>query len=493
MNVVSTRDQAIHMPALQAVLEGIAQNGGLFVPAEFPRLDPEQLLQDSGKGYPALAARTLAAYFDIGYAELLALTTEAYAHFDTPEVVPLARLGGNVHVMELFHGPTLAFKDMALQILPRLLRLALAASGRKEDALILTATSGDTGKAALEGFKDVPRTSVLVFYPEDGVAPMQRLQMVTQTGGNVGVCAVKGNFDDAQTGVKQLFSDPSFNAEMHSDGYFLSSANSINIGRLVPQIAYYCHAYAKLVVDGIIRYGDKINVVVPTGNFGNILAAHYARKMGLPLQKLICASNSNNVLTDFFNQGRYNAKREFYKTLSPSMDILVSSNLERLLYEICDRDCAVLRGWMQALQEKGAYSIPAPAREILSQEFYADFCTDDETREAIKNTFDQYKYVADPHTAVALAVYRKYCQATGDTTPTVIASTASPFKFPADVWLSLTGEAVEDDFIGADKLAELIGASIPAQISELKKLPELHREVAEKTTLRDAVRNFIRK
>lgn len=491
MQVLSTRDNTLETPALRAVLEGIAGDGGLFVPQHFPTLDRERLLQDSQAGYPEIAARILSLYFDVDYPVLLALTREAYASFDTPEVVPLHKLSDSVHVMELFHGPTLAFKDMALQVLPRLLKLALEKFESKEDALILTATSGDTGKAALEGFRNVPRTSVLVFYPHGGVAEMQRLQMVTQKGRNVGVCAVKGNFDDAQTGVKRLFMDKEFNKDVKQAGYFLSSANSINFGRLIPQVAYYCHAYAKLAANGVITDGDGVNFVVPTGNFGNILAAHYAREMGLPIRKLLCASNRNNVLSDFFNQGKYDARREFFSTISPSMDILVSSNLERLLFEICDRDSATVRAWMDALGSKGVYDIPSDAKEKLAEGFYADFCTDEQTATAIRTVYEESKYLMDPHTAVAQSVYAKYRQSTGDATPTVIVSTANPYKFTTDVWRALTGEDVNDAFEAGEKLSALTGIAIPQSIGELNILPELHNGVAEKENLRDVVESFM--
>jgi threonine synthase len=481
------------MPALRAVLEGIAADGGLFVPERFPRLDGDALLRDARAGYANVAARVLAQYFDIDHDVLLTLAREAYAGFAAPEVVPLRKLPDNVHVMELFHGPTLAFKDMALQILPRLMRLGLDAFAGKEDALILTATSGDTGKAALAGFRDVARTSVFVFYPLDGVAEMQRLQMVTQEGGNVGVCAVKGNFDDAQTGVKRLFADKEFAAEAGRAGCFLSSANSINIGRLIPQVAYYCHAYAKLVGDGTIRCGDGVNAVVPTGNFGNILAAYYAKLMGLPLRKLVCASNRNNVLTDFFRRGTYDARREFHKTMSPSMDILVSSNLERLLFELCDRDSAVVRGWMDALRDAGSYAVPAAARERLAADFYADFCTDEETGAAIRSVHGESGYLMDPHTAVAEAVCRKYRRDTGDNAPAIVAATADPYKFAPDVWQSLTGEGVADAFIAADKLSKHTGILVPAGILDLKHLPERHTGFVEKGNLEDAVRSFFSK
>lgn len=493
MKVLSTRDRRLEMPALEAVLEGIAGNGGLFVPERFPTIDKERLTRAARSGYPEVAAYILAQYFDIDEATLLTLAKDAYASFTTPEVVPVRKIANNLHVMELFHGPTLAFKDMALQVLPRLMRAGLDQFHRKEDALILTATSGDTGKAALEGFRDVPRTSVFVFYPHDGVAEMQRLQMATQKGNNVGVSAVKGNFDDAQTGVKRLFMDKDFARYVKNAGYFLSSANSINIGRLVPQIAYYCHAYAKLAEDGTVRYGDKVNFVVPTGNFGNILAAYYAKNMGLPIGKLICASNTNNVLTDFFNRGKYDARREFHKTMSPSMDILVSSNLERLLFEICDRDSAIVQGWMDALRDRGSYDIPAAAREKLAGEFYADFCDDIETGKTIRRIFEQHKYLMDPHTAVAQAVCDKYRKDTGDETPVVVVSTANPYKFTPDVWQSLSGETISDAFAAAEKLYERTGVPIPASIRELKTAPILHDGVAEKDAMGDAVDTFLKR
>ncbi|MDR0361873.1 MAG: threonine synthase [Planctomycetota bacterium] len=493
MDVVSTRSGARRIPALQAVLEGIAGDGGLFVPVEFPRLDSGALLRDHRAGYAHVATAVLDAFFDVGRSTLHPLVSAAYAGFGDDAVAPLRALGDGTRVMELFHGPTLAFKDMALQILPRLFRVALEKFDRKDDALILTATSGDTGKAALEGFRNVPRTAVYVFYPEDGVAEMQRLQMATQRGGNVGVCAVKGNFDDAQAGVKRLFADRAFAAEAGRAGKFLSSANSINIGRLVPQIAYYCNAYAKLVDDGVVRYGDGVNFAVPTGNFGNILAAHYAKAMGLPVARLICASNSNNVLTDFFNQGRYDARRTFHKTMSPSMDILASSNLERLLHEICGRDHDVVRGWMRALSEKGVFDIPAAAREKLSGEFYADFCDEGETAAAIRRTYETDGYLIDPHTAVGVRVHQKYRERTGDDAPTVVASTANPYKFTPDVLASLTGETEDDAFEAAAKLAEYTGGAVPECIAELKRLPVLHDRVAEKDRLDEAARNFLLK
>ncbi len=373
MYVISTRDAKNMIPATMAVLKGIAGDGGLYVPEYFPKLDMAEVIETANSSYSELSALILSTFFEMGRDDLNALTKAAYASFDAPETVPVKRLSGSEYVLELFHGPTLAFKDMALQVLPRLISEALEIHEQGNGVLILTATSGDTGKAALEGFKDVPRTAILVFYPASGVSPMQKLQMVTQEGSNTGVCAVEGNFDDAQTGVKQLFANAGFVAEAGRKNYELSSANSINIGRLAPQVAYYAYAYAKLVNDDVIDEGDSVNFCVPTGNFGNILAAYYACRMGVPVNKLICASNRNNILTDFFHSGNYDTNREFHKTMSPSMDILISSNLERLLFEICGRDSEAVKRLMDALAGKGAYSLPEDARRELSGLFYAGF------------------------------------------------------------------------------------------------------------------------
>ncbi len=493
MQVISTRDSSKSMPALKAILQGIAEDGGLFVPEYFPRLELKQAAEAAEKGYAELAAFVLEKFIDMGMDELRALTKEAYSSFDTEEVVPLAELSADEYVMELYHGPTLAFKDMALQVLPRLISAGLDIHKQDKDVLVLTATSGDTGKAALEGFKDVPRTGIVVFFPVDGVAPMQRLQMVTQDGKNTYVSAVEGNFDDAQTGVKNLFGDAAFRAEVDAAGYSLSSANSINFGRLVPQVAYYVYAYAKLAQEGRIELGEPVNFCVPTGNFGNILAAYYAKRMGIPVGKLICASNKNNVLTDFFQRGSYNADREFFKTMSPSMDILISSNLERLLFEISGREDGTVRQWMDALVSKGGYDVPESARAELETDFYADFCTEEETASAIKRTFAEYGYLIDTHTAVAQCVYEKYVKDTADATPTVVVSTANPYKFTQDVLAAVTGEQEEDAFIAADKLRAATAKAIPAQISELKTKPVLHGGVVAKGDQISAVREFLGK
>lgn len=493
MEVISTRDSSKSVPALKAILQGIAEDGGLFVPEYFPKLELKQAAAAAEKGYAELAAFVLAKFIDMGESELRELTGEAYKGFDTPEVVPLAELSSDEYVMELYHGPTLAFKDMALQVLPRLISAGLSIHAQDRDVLVLTATSGDTGKAALEGFKDVARTGIVVFFPVDGVAPMQRLQMVTQDGKNTFVSAVEGNFDDAQTGVKNLFGDPAFRAEVDAAGYSLSSANSINFGRLVPQVAYYVYAYARLAQEGRIELGEPVNFCVPTGNFGNILAAYYAKRMGIPVKKLICASNKNNVLTDFFNRGSYSVQREFFKTMSPSMDILISSNLERLLFEISGRDDDAVKQWMDALVNKGGYNVPEAARAELEQDFYADFCSEEETAETIKRTFEEYGYLIDTHTAVAQCVYEKYVKETADSTPTVVVSTANPYKFTQDVLEAVTCEREEDAFIAADKLCAATGEPIPAQIVELKTKPVLHGGVVAKGDQISAVREFLRK
>lgn len=491
MKVISTRNKTEAMPALDAVLKGIAADGGLFVPVEFPQLDLAFIVKTASEGYPALAAEVLSAYIDLPKDELKALTAEAYASFDTSEVVPLSGVDG-AHILELWHGPTLAFKDMALQVLPRLLQKAMAQQSDGKKVLILTATSGDTGKAAMEGFADVDGTAIVVFYPSEGVSDMQKLQMVTQEGRNVCACAVQGNFDDAQNGVKELFANPDFSREVLKAGYHLSSANSINFGRLVPQVAYYVYAYAKLVLENKIKCGDPINVVVPTGNFGNILAAYYAKRMGLPLRKLVCASNSNNVLTDFFHKGEYTAKRTFYKTMSPSMDILISSNLERLLFELCNRDEAQVSAWMAALKKKGKYEVPADVVAAMQKDFWAGYCDDVQTGETIKQVFDGHGYLLDTHTAVAWAVYEDFKKETGESIPAVIVSTANPFKFVPDVLHSLTGEEPGDDvFAVAQSLSAYTHMAVPEKITELKTKPVLHCGDVKKSELAGVILKFV--
>jgi len=491
MDVISTRNKNVKMPALNAVLKGIAKDGGLFVPETFPGLDIEKIIGISKNGYAHTAAEILSLYFDIQKDELIALARDAYAGFDSKETVPLAEVDG-AYIMELWHGPTLAFKDMALQVLPRLMQKAMERNPDGKKVLILTATSGDTGKAAMEGFRDVAGTAIVVLYPSQGVSDMQKLQMVTQEGKNVLACAVHGNFDDAQTGVKELFADPAFSREILDAGYHLSSANSINFGRLVPQIAYYVYAYAKLALEKRIVPGGMIDIVVPTGNFGNILAAYYAKQMGLPVRKLVCASNRNNVLTDFFHVGEYSANRDFYKTMSPSMDILISSNLERLLFELCDRDEAAVTAWMDSLKKKGAYQVPQSVVGKMSADFWAGYCDDIRTGQTIKKVFDEYGYLLDTHTAVAWAVYEDYLRCGDAPLPAVVASTANPFKFVPDVLSSLTGEAPNGDiFAEAARLAALTNGEVPERIAELQKKPVRHTGDIEKGALEKTIRAFV--
>ena len=406
------------------------------------------------------------------------MVERAYSTFDDPAIAPVIALGEGRFALELWHGPTYAFKDMALQVLPLLLTASRTKCGQDGCILILVATSGDTGKAALEGFSDVDGTAISVFFPRDGVSRVQKLQMMTHAGKNVNVGSIEGNFDDAQTAVKRAFSDTDFAATLREQGVVLSSANSINWGRLVPQIAYYFWSYAQLLKQQAIQPGDPINFAVPTGNFGNILAGYYAKQMGLPIAKLICASNANNVLTDFFNQGHYDCTRHFYRTMSPSMDILISSNLERLLFELSGRDDAQVRQWMHELSQNGSYTIDADLRSTLQRDFFAGYCDDERTAKAIRSMFEQAGYLMDPHTAVANCVLDDYREKTGDKTPCVVVSTASPFKFSPDVLRSLTGEAVDiDEFETVEALARISHTKPPEGILKLRSLPLLHEDM----------------
>ncbi|MBQ3278222.1 MAG: threonine synthase [Clostridia bacterium] len=490
MSFFSTRGGCC-VTASQAILQGLAPDGGLFVPAMFPQVSGEKIGKLCGLGYQERAVYVLKLFLeDYSIPEIEADVAAAYGEdrFNDPAVAPLKKLDDGTYVLELFHGPTLAFKDIALQLLPHLVRRAAEKNGETREVSILVATSGDTGKAALEGFRDVAGTSCTVFYPLDGVSDIQKLQMVTTGGNNTHVIAVKGNFDDAQTGVKELFSSAEFNEKIHQTGRVLSSANSINFGRLVPQVVYYFSAYADLVNSGAVRAGDPVNFCVPTGNFGNILAGYYARNMGLPVNKLICASNRNNVLTDFFHQGIYSTHRTFFKTISPSMDILVSSNLERLLYESADRDGGLIATWMRQLKECGSFSVGDQRREWMGSVFWGDCADDKDTRAEIRNRFDQNHYLFDPHTAVAGHVLREYRKATNDRTPTVIVSTASPYKFAADVLASLTGEAgTGDPFSAGEELEKLTGVPMPEQVRRLRELPVRHRRECEKNAMGEAV------
>ena len=432
----STRNSALKVDSATAISQGISVDGGLFVPSEIPSISMDEIKKIAKMSYADRAACVFAKYLtDFTDAEIHYCTDNAYTtkKFETESIAELSHLFDGTYMLELWHGPTCAFKDMALQVLPYFLTTSAKKKQLDKKIVILVATSGDTGKAALDGFQDVPGTQILVFYPEQGVSPMQKRQMRTQEGENVGVCAIKGNFDDCQNGVKAIFTDAAVKEQLAGAGLMFSSANSINWGRLLPQIVYYISAYATMAEDGEIAYGDKINIVVPTGNFGNILAAYYAKRMGLPVNKLICASNINKVLTDFINTGVYNRNREFFATCSPSMDILISSNLERLLYLLTGEDDAQIREWFTALSKEGTYTVSDAVKAALQADFCAGFCDDAQTKATIREIYDEYSYTCDTHTAVAVKVYREYKAATGDTTKTLIASTASPFKFSASV------------------------------------------------------------
>lgn len=479
MRYKSTRNSQLRLEASQVISQGISREGGLFVPESFPDLTSE-LPSYLELDYPALAKAIFSKFLtDFHPEEINACVDRAYTSekFGGPcpvRLVPLTGNGEKKTLLELWHGPTCAFKDMALQILPHFLTTALKKSGSGKKAVILTATSGDTGKAALEGFKDVPGTHILVFYPRDGVSPMQKRQMVTQEGDNVAVCAIEGNFDDAQSSVKRIFTDAALQERLAQHGMQFSSANSINWGRLLPQIVYYIYAYLELVRTGGLSMGQPMDVVVPTGNFGNILAAYYGRKMGLPIRKLICASNANKVLTDFIRTGTYDRRREFHATASPSMDILISSNLERLLFDLCGEDSAMLAGWMQQLAETGVYSVGDEVRERIQQLFYGGFCGDGPTYQTIRELWDQERYLCDTHTAVAVDVYRQYLKDSNEQPiPTVIASTANPYKFSASVLEALQADCITgDDFSNLEALERLTGLRAPVQLRELRDKPE---------------------
>ena len=487
----STRDANEKVTASQAILKGLANDGGLYVPTEIPSLDVS-MEELSKMTYQETAYEVLKLFLtDYTEEELKNCINAAYdSKFDTEEIAPLVDADG-AYYLELFHGPTIAFKDMALSILPHLLITAARKNNVKNDIVILTATSGDTGKAALAGFADVKGTKIIVFYPKNGVSPVQEKQMVTQKGDNTFVVGIHGNFDQAQTGVKKMFSDTELAKEMDAAGYQFSSANSINIGRLVPQIAYYVYAYAKLYANGVIAKDEKINIVVPTGNFGNILAAYYAKQMGLPVHKLICASNDNKVLYDFFRTGTYDRKRDFILTTSPSMDILISSNLERLIYRIAGGDAKKCAELMQSLTAGGEYTITEDMKAQLA-DFYGNYCTEDETAKTIAEIFKDSHYVIDTHTAVAAGVYDKYVKDTNDTTPTVIASTASPYKFTRSVMEALGADTDgKDDFALADELSALSGVKLPQAVETIRTAPVLHNRVVDAPDMPKAVKDIL--
>lgn len=472
MNYISTRGgttaaNGIH--SADAIKQGLAGDGGLFMPESIPEITMEEIIALSKQSYPERAAAVLGKFLtDYPAEELLSYCRTAYAEERFPGgAAPLHKLNDTIHVMELWHGPTCAFKDMALQIMPKLLSGALRITGETRTALILVATSGDTGKAALEGYRDVDQVKIMVYYPVDGVSKMQKLQMATQEGGNVNVCAIHGNFDDAQTGVKKIFSDPGAAAELNEKGIFLSSANSINWGRLVPQVAYYFSAYCDLLNAGEIKAGEQINIAVPTGNFGNIFAGYIAKEMGLPVKRFLCASNKNNILTDFLNTGVYDRNRAFYTTMSPSMDILISSNLERLLF--LKTGAEETASYMKQLSETGRYEISASAKASIDRDFTGYFCDEEHTAAIIRDTFDTYHYVVDTHTAVGLSAAKQYIAQTGDTTKMVVDSTASPYKFASNVCRALTGDDTPmDEFDALERLSQVSGTEIPAPLASLK-------------------------
>ncbi len=489
----STRGGETGVTASQAVLKGLADDGGLYVPERIPTLDVT-MDELAGMTYQEMAYAVMKQFLtDYTEEELKYCISHAYDEkFDTEEITPLAKADG-MYFLELFHGKTIAFKDMALSILPYLMTTAAKKNHAKNEIVILTATSGDTGKAAMAGFADVPGTRIIVFYPKNGVSRVQELQMLTQKGANTSVVGIEGNFDDAQTGVKKIFGDKEFAKELDAMGFQLSSANSINIGRLVPQVVYYVYAYAKLLANGEIANGEKVNVVVPTGNFGNILAAYFAKQMGVPFGKLICASNDNKVLYDFFRTGTYDKNREFILTTSPSMDILVSSNLERLLYLSCGRDAAKTKAMMEQLSTNGKYEITADMKEFM-KDFCAGYADMEENAKEIRKVFDDTGYLIDTHTGVAAAVYEQYKAKTGDTTKTVIASTASPYKFSRSVMEAVLGKKEDaDEFALIDEMERISGVKIPQAIEEIRDAKILHNRQCKPEKMEETVKQTFSK
>ena len=494
MNLVyhSTRNSEETATASEAILKGLTSDGGLFVPDSIPKLNVS--LEDLTKmSYQEIAYAVMKEFLtDFTEEELKTCINNAYdSKFDTKEIAVTKKVDG-AYYLELFHGATIAFKDMALSILPHLLVTSAKKNNVKNEIVILTATSGDTGKAALAGFADVPGTKIIVFYPKSGVSPIQEKQMVTQKGDNTYVIGIKGNFDDAQTGVKKMFSNKELAKVMNDNGFQFSSANSINIGRLVPQVVYYVKAYADLLKQGALKAGEPMNVVVPTGNFGNILASYYAKQMGIPIGKFVCASNKNKVLFDFFETGKYDRNREFYVTTSPSMDILISSNLERMIYRIAGNDAKQCAEFMAALTKDGEYVITDAMKAELS-EFFGAFGSEEETAVKIKEVYDKEGYVMDTHTAVAAVAYDKYKEATGDDkTPTIIASTASPYKFTRSVMDAIDpAYDAEDDFELVDELNKVSKTPVPKAIEEIRTAPVLHDTVCETAAMEDEVKKIL--
>ncbi|MDD4601541.1 Threonine synthase [bioreactor metagenome] len=491
---VSTRGATGQFSAAEAIKAGMASDGGLFIPQSVVKMNIQQLQALVESSYQERALAILSQYLpDYTKDEVKDCINKAYntIKFDCDEIAPLVSIDDDKYVLELWHGPTSAFKDMALQLLPHLLSHALAKTGETDEIVILVATSGDTGKAALEGFKDVDQTRIIVFYPQDGVSQIQRLQMITQEGENVAVSAVEGNFDDAQTGVKKIFNDDCYKQELAQRGFRLSSANSINWGRLLPQIVYYFSAYADLVKQQRVNLGQEVNFVVPTGNFGNILAGYYAKMMGLPIKKLICASNQNNVLTEFFKTGCYDRRRDFHKTISPSMDILISSNLERLLYHISGNNASLLSQWMNRLSSEGFYEIDDEYRAVIKELFWADWADDQATIQTIRKVYNEHNYLIDPHTAVAWQVGNTYQSQTGDQAPLVILSTASPFKFNDSVLeaiCSTQDASIKTEFDMLDKIARITGLKVPQGLNGLKTATHRHSQSCAKDEMSQLVK-----
>lgn len=493
MTFGSTRGMSKGYSFSDAVLRGIAPDGGLFIPDEFHVYDSFELSELSTLDYKSLACEIFKHYAtDFTAEEIRSCVDKAYTGLD----VKLTSVNGYLNVLELWHGPTAAFKDMALQILPEFMSVALKKSNRHDKIAILTATSGDTGSAALKGFKDVDNIKLMVFYPVNGVSEMQKRQMVTQEGSNLNVVAVEGNFDDAQTGVKNIFANYEFSQKMAERGYSLSSANSINIGRLLPQVVYYFYAYFLMCKKGAVTFGSKINFAVPTGNFGNILACYYAKKCGLPVNRIICATNDNNVVSEFMTTGTYNANRKFMETISPAMDILISSNLERLLYDMTGEDSAFVTDLMLSLKNQGVYSADKKTMSNINAHFWSSYATQDDCIRTIKSVYERYGYLIDPHTSVGFDVYDKYVISTGDTTKTVTVSTASPFKFNKTVSDSIFGKndtASMNEFEILEYLSAKTGNPIPWPLKDLDKKTVLHKKICKKNDMIEEVDEFCSK
>ena len=492
MLYTSTRNKKIRVTSAQAIAQGISEEGGLFVPCELPVFTLDDIKSMVNMPYIQRAKKVLRTFLtDFTEEELEYCVNGAYekSKFSSNKIAPTVNVNKNENILELWHGPTCAFKDMALQLLPYLMTVSAKKTADGKEIVILVATSGDTGKAALEGFKDVEHTKILVFYPVDGVSPMQKLQMTTQEGSNVAVCAINGNFDDAQSAVKSIFTNADIKAQLAEKNMMFSSANSINWGRLVPQIVYYFSTYADMVEQGSIKLGEKINVVVPTGNFGNILAGYYAKKMGVPIKKLVCASNSNNVLTDFLTTGQYNKNRDFFTTTSPSMDILISSNLERLLYHLSGEDDCLVSSLMNSLNDCGEYTVSNELIANIKEFFAAGFCDEESVMKTIKEQFDNYNYLCDTHTAVAVNVYNNYVNETGDDIPSVIDSTASPYKFSKSVLTAVLGGNTPDldEFDMVDELNRITGTDVPAPLKSLKNKTVRFTDVCNKENMSEMV------